>query len=239
MRLLHAGLGATKKSRPMPTYRERLKELRERAGLSGAKVASHLGFGSPTGYFRYETKSIMGSKPIPVDIVKRLSPLLVGRGEPKITQEEVMALTGVEEITRPSASVHEMPVRGGAQVLPVKYSVERGVFVPSDRAERSLGSAVICATPRYTNAVQFAAVLPQPFNGLPAGVSLHCVEASAYGSNIDGKKVVVLEPYAKSDLVEVILAAVPRNGGKPVSIDDNKPLEGRIVGVVIGSYAPE
>ncbi|RBM06771.1 S24 family peptidase [Novacetimonas cocois] len=72
----------------------RLKALRERAGYSIRALAQDLGMGHKfSSYSFYEQK--LKKEYLPVDLVRRLVPLLCERGDPPITASEVWALSGV------------------------------------------------------------------------------------------------------------------------------------------------
>lgn len=69
-----------------------LKRLRERSGLSVREVASAIDRPAST-YASYEDKY---RKPyLPLELAKQLETVLVGRGEPPITSNDVLALAGV------------------------------------------------------------------------------------------------------------------------------------------------
>ncbi len=69
-----------------------LKRLRERSGLSVREVASAIDRPAST-YASYEDKY---RKPyLPLELAKQLEAVLVGRGEPPITSNDVLALAGV------------------------------------------------------------------------------------------------------------------------------------------------
>ena len=69
-----------------------LKRLRERSGLSVREVASAIDRPAST-YASYEDKY---RKPyLPLELAKQLEAVLVGRGEPAITSNDVLALAGV------------------------------------------------------------------------------------------------------------------------------------------------
>lgn len=72
----------------------RLKELRERAGYTVRDFARGLGYGEKYSSYRtYETS--YKKEFLPLSMVKDMVPLLVDRGEPSITPNEVWQLAGV------------------------------------------------------------------------------------------------------------------------------------------------
>lgn len=68
---------------------QRLKDLRNRAGITVREVAGILGMPYST-YGSREDK--FKKKYFPADFVEQLVPIFINRGEPKITRKEVMAL---------------------------------------------------------------------------------------------------------------------------------------------------
>lgn len=86
-----------RKATPPVTVRVtvKLRELRERAGLSMQQVAEALGYAHASGYQRYEDADMYTKKYISVEMAEKLVPVLVGRGNPPIKAEEVMSLAGL------------------------------------------------------------------------------------------------------------------------------------------------
>lgn len=73
---------------------KRLLSLRRRAGLSRDQLAAELGFGRGTSLRYYEVRGKDGFKgdSLQVDLVSKLIDVLVGRGAPPITADEVAVL---------------------------------------------------------------------------------------------------------------------------------------------------
>lgn len=88
-----------------------LKRLRERSGLSIREVASAIERPAST-YASYEDKY---RKPyLPLELAKQLEAVLVGRGEPAITSNDVLALAGVTRALfagEPGAGASDRPNR--------------------------------------------------------------------------------------------------------------------------------
>ena len=109
-----------------PKVSERLREMRDRAGFTVRGMADALGKPGST-YASYERESYK-QPVIPVQLARALAPLLVDRGEPRITLEEVMALAGVTgEIAGETA--RETPKMNG-----------RGIQVPELDARPQAGN---------------------------------------------------------------------------------------------------
>ena len=73
---------------------KRLRELRERAGLSMSDMAEILGLKGPSSYQRYEDPALYKKDGLSNSRVMKLLSVLVGKGDPKITAEEVRKLSG-------------------------------------------------------------------------------------------------------------------------------------------------
>ncbi|MEI2388052.1 S24 family peptidase [Breoghania sp. JC706] len=69
---------------------EKLTTLRERAGLSMKALAQLMGYQNASSIQRYFSPSY--DKPIPLNLIEKLIPALVGKGHPPIEQYEVLAL---------------------------------------------------------------------------------------------------------------------------------------------------
>jgi transcriptional regulator with XRE-family HTH domain len=95
-----SGHAAYVKDVPIAT---RLKELRERAGLSMAEMARLLGLKGASSYQRYEDPSTFKRKYLPREKVDLLIQL-VGRGSPPITIVEIETLAGPVD---PASSIHQ------------------------------------------------------------------------------------------------------------------------------------
>lgn len=77
---------------PTQPAAQRLRELRERSGLSDCTVAFRLGYTKARQYRVYEDPTIWEAPYLQSDLVRRLLPILTGRGDPPITREEVASL---------------------------------------------------------------------------------------------------------------------------------------------------
>ncbi len=220
--------------------RERLAALRERAKLSVREVVQRLGYQSPSGYHRYEREDLQQDHPIPLDIVRRLIPHFLGRGQPPITAEEMMALTDVKEQWGTGVvGKYFTPVAvSEGSGIPIKYQIEPGKFIRSDAVETGGARSMVCAHALYGHQVQFVVGVRGPVGGWYArGDQLHCVDPSEFSPmSMVGRRVCVAAPYKGGDLVEIGVALVDKNG---LEGHDGKPVEGAVLGVVIGVYRQE
>lgn len=73
---------------------DELKALRLRAGLSAAELAAAMDM-PPTSYKTHENRPSARRPYLPMDLVNRLAPHLLGRGRPPITQQDLLWLAGV------------------------------------------------------------------------------------------------------------------------------------------------
>jgi SOS-response transcriptional repressor LexA len=71
---------------------QQLKALRDRAGLSMEKMAKDLGYRGASSYQRYEDDTLFEDEKLPLKLVKKLLPILLGKGVPPITSREIQLL---------------------------------------------------------------------------------------------------------------------------------------------------
>lgn len=213
----------------------RLKDIRERAGISGSQIARDMGYKSPSGYLRYE-QPIQGNNPIPYDVIKRLIPFLRGRGNPAVTAEELLALTDAKDIPKPIQQAFVGLVSDGEGLLAVRYRVEPGVYVRSDAA-KSYGASRIGGSTAYPTDAQWVAVVTEGNEKVKANTQLHCVDPSAVANGVGKKRRVVIGIPVHEGIVEIATACTDTEGGLYGA--DGLPIEGMILGYVIGAYVPE
>ncbi|QYJ00781.1 hypothetical protein KUV46_15845 [Thalassovita mediterranea] len=88
----------------MSDAREKLKELRGRAGLSIRAMAEALGFNSPSSYQYYEeNEKFVGGMPWP--FINKLREAVEGKGEPAISKAEIAKLGDMSAIEAPAVSL--------------------------------------------------------------------------------------------------------------------------------------
>jgi len=78
---------------------QRLSELRGRASLSMEKTAKALGYKSASSYQRYEDAGLFKKPVLPLHLVHKLADIMVGKGSPPITREEILMLGGITELS--------------------------------------------------------------------------------------------------------------------------------------------
>lgn len=215
--------------------RERLRAIRERSGISGSQVARDLGYASPPGYIRYEQPR-QGDEPIPYDLIKRLIPLLVGRGNPPVTAQELLELTDAKEIRKPVAQAFQSLVDDGDGLLSVKYRVESGVFIRPEAA-KTFGASRVGVSRMYPASEQFVAAVTEDIGKhIEAGCQLHCVVADQVPiAHRAGKRAVV--GVRDGGLIEVRVGRIAADN-KTYDLD-GLPMDGEVLGIVIGAYCPE
>ena len=74
---------------------EELRRLRQRAGLSMAELATAIGYKTASGYQRYENDQQFEKPYLPMTLTRKLVDVLEGRGDPPITNIEIMKLSGI------------------------------------------------------------------------------------------------------------------------------------------------
>lgn len=194
--------------------REMLKALIERSGLSQSEVAKKMGFASPSGLNRYIREATQRDDPIPVDVVKRLVPILRGIGHPVITQDDIMSLT---TLPISPGSGREQPIGGGS--LEVKYRVEAGTYHKLADI-RSIGRSAICPAADYPAGAQFVAMMGKD--------QLHCVDKSQFTPTaLMGRRALLAVRYGQSDLYQVEVGTI------------GEKMPGTVLGVIIGQYSRE
>jgi hypothetical protein len=134
---------------------EVLKLLRNRAGVSSTDCGKACGFSGGAGYLRYETSA----KPIPTRVITKIIPLLLGKGEPPVTREELVSISDLGDLgvvlevaLQPRA--HQLPnltqVNGSRHGLPVRYRAETGIFMSPERlASRRHEASLLLPDPTY------------------------------------------------------------------------------------------
>jgi hypothetical protein len=255
----------------------RLKLLRERANVTGEECArawrdwkeknNEPQRGRKTAmppaattWYRYESPGVMGDHPMPYKLIKAISPLLVGKGTPPITENELYAISelgrppAVEakqnggrshlSVVQPVGRLSHKPfmstcVPSGA-VLPIRYRAERGNYREASMlGTKSLGDSNLLATGGPDEfAVYVADDHAEPI--FSQGTVLDCVAVADF-SELKGKRVVALsERTGGCDLWEVVVANVESVIGSSAVLKtmDGSILDGTVVGRIRVFYAP-
>ena len=240
----------------------RLKRLRERAKVTAKEcaIAYKRSKGedgkdaSPNNWYRYEAVDRMGDSVIPDHVISAVMPLLVGRGMPPVTADELLSISSAHRLLKlrnqtslgqPEGRILPQPMVAPVfeaetgTPLVVRYRAERGVFMDTEALhKRTFGTAPITAA-KDIKGDQFCVLIA---DGPTAGTVLQCVEPSAYSnSQLNGRRVVLVTEHEKLGLSEVGIGLVQYVGGNKVKIVDaaGKEINGSIYGVVVGSYARE
>lgn len=223
--------------------RERLAELRKRSKLSVREVVQRLGYQSPSGYHRYEREDLQKDQPIPLDIVRRLMPHFIGRGQPPITADEMMALTDVQAafskgVVARYFTPQTVEISEGSGLV-VRHLIEPGKFVKADALVNSGSRSMICAHALYGNKEQFVTGVRGTIGAWYAsGDQLHCIDPSEFSPmSMRERKVVVAAPYQGSDLAAIVVAIVQKDD--TLLSHDGEKVEGTVLGVIIGVYRQE
>ena len=107
-----------------PHITERLRALRKRAGYSMDALARAAGYRAASGYQRYESSAHYHKPYLPTDLVHRLLEIFVGRGQPPITQTEVLELAGLANMAPVSEPVFEVPLISWVQAGQFTETIE-------------------------------------------------------------------------------------------------------------------
>lgn len=126
-----------------------LKAIRERSGRSMADVAKDCGYKGASSYQRYESSDLFTKKYLPLELVEKLIPALVGRGVPPITETEITQLAGPS--LKKSSNSRLIPVVGyvgaGAEIFSVDDHEKGGgmdeVEVPIDGMKPSTVAVIV------------------------------------------------------------------------------------------------
>lgn len=260
---------------------QRLKALRDRAGVSGKECADAwrafkdrhklpkrgkktLMPPAATTWYRYENVDVMGDRPIPDNVITALIPLLVGKGTPPITENELAAISesGMIDrsrvplisdaprgkpalsIVRPEAAPKQATQDGdvgseaGAGCLVIQYRAERGVYLDADRLDaKTFG----CSPIIQENDGEFATVIADEhaFPRYAPGTILHCVPYADSRCRTGSRVVAFAERPGNGGLGEVVVAVVESVVGSShvLKTMDGAAVDGPILGVVKGHYA--
>jgi transcriptional regulator with XRE-family HTH domain len=224
---------------PMKTPGERLKDLLRRASLTQSAVSELMKYGSRASMNRY----VNGSRkdlPIEEDVVRKLVPILKGRGVPPISEQDVLNLALRVPVNEP-VFMSDLGGDEAAQVqaLQVRYRIEPGVLYKSG-VKRTLGNAPICAVPDFPARSQWAAVVVADDG--KRGEVLHCVDPEQFPSlSLGGRRVVYSVHGADATIVEPVVG-VGKISQHELLVElpgGGKLGKGTVLGVVIGSYKRE
>lgn len=204
-------------------YGERLKELRNRAGVTGRECATAFlrSLGKKTDgvhkietrWFRYES-SEFNDKKVPWRVIDPVIPLLVGKGHPVITKADLIDIADIPQTSvnallgksvdntgqsdRPTSN-RRTPFMGarladtGSVVLRVKFRAEAGVFMTPDSVHSRDYGQAPIAKSDDLVGEQFCALDVQG-GFYPSNTVLHCVRAEDVETgDMVGRRVVALE----------------------------------------------
>lgn len=215
--------------------REKLREIRQRSGYSGSQLAKELGYSSPTGYLHYEQEQYQDDRQIPYAVIKKLIPMLQGRGTPPITAEELILLTDAQEMSVPNQQAFVNIVTDGDGLLAIKYRVEPGTYVKLSQP-RVYGASRLGTNPLYQKGSQFAVAVSA--SDMRSVRQLQCVERDKFPEALTKGRRVIVAVAEGSDLVEIVVGTIGSDGVTPYG-DNGKPCVGKTLGVVVGAYVPE
>lgn len=228
----------------------KLKELRERAGVTALKAAEAYNRAegkdprkaSPNTWYRWEDEARVGHTPIADHVIAAVMPLIVGQGSPPVTAEELLALssgyellkvtgrtqntgasTGANRITPQDVVAPVFRDENTAEPLIVRCRAERGVYMEKNAfRKRTFGVAPITAA-NDIRAEQFCVLVADGHadKWYGPGAVAHCVSPSAYSpAQMKGKRVAVIQEAQGGGLVEVGIGEVTGVAGNSLNIVD-------------------
>lgn len=219
---------------------QRLKDIRQRAGLSMQELAKAMGYRNSSSYQRYEDPSLTRDDSLPIKFVQKLLPVVTGKGAPAISDREIMELVGPLLAT---STTEQMEVSG---------RVAAGIWQDLDETSQTpLGYLPVQNDRRYAGRHQYALLVDgESMNKiLPSGTYVVVVEAFGRSPRHDD---LVVVRRNRSGLIERTVKRVNIDNGtvefRPESTSESfKPLilEGNadetqieIEAYVVGSYRP-
>lgn len=236
--------------------REVLKDIMKRAGMSGLEIAKQAGYNSASGFYRLMQPGVQEDRPISHEAMKRLIPVLRGRGNPPITIDELLAISDASPSMSPALAPalaqavtrsvdHAELVRDtGGERLPIRLRVERGVYIVPG-VSKMYGAALISPSREFRVGSQFVATVTDE-SALPTyrqGSQLHCVHPEEWASpeRLVSKRVVAYASDGSNQYREIVIARVDRveDGRAVLSDAHGDPVSGEIAGVVVGAYNRE
>jgi hypothetical protein len=238
---------------PAEGYGARLQRLRKRSGVRVGELSAAIGAKTDTTYRNYENEKRYVDTPIPAHIVMPLFSIMVGRGEPPVTAEELLNLSEMRGIQRFLSRVASPLACGEALELPsttgaliVRHHLALGVYRDSNRAMSAGPGLVSRVLPssQYPQQQQWAVVVDdthgQPF-GILQGSILTCVCVTALPPNAVPPGSVVVVQHKRNDLIEFCLAKVTAytaRGGIQLKSPDDKAIDADVLGVALQCYGP-
>lgn len=200
----------------MVSVAPRLKEVRERAGLTVRAMAEALGRPSSS-YAAYEDPKKFKKPILPFDLAKQIAEVVEGRG---VSRAEVMQLAGLQ--------VHETPAanKAAAETLTVKSSVAAGVWREQqewpldDWYPLEVGPNPIPGSERFAIRMEgYSMDLT-----IPPGSDLECVRV-AFGALMPVPGDLVIVARQAHDLVETTVKRLDRepDGEWVLRMESSKP----------------
>jgi hypothetical protein len=118
---------------------QKLKSMRERAGVSQHECAKALGMATPSGYGRYENDATYNAKgeAIPGNIIAGVATVLVGKGYPPVTLQELMEISDSPSLMNLVTNV----AKDAARLA--QNSTAPTAMAPKQQAPQSQGNALI------------------------------------------------------------------------------------------------
>lgn len=251
---------------------EILRDLVKRSGVSTERIAEIArekglakwsGGNAVTNKWQKQSKYVgENAAPLPWNVVKAIGAAIVGHGTPPVTWAELEALSdaagGDMGIAVRAASASAGAPREvvasyfanesmqTAEVLPVRYRAEDGVYVSPTVLERSHGLSLLAPSPRYSAKFQFVAVVLDDHAkdiGIPAGAHVQCVspDSPSHPEPRVGEPALCAIAQDGTGAVRVVFALVLayQNGVMHVRLPGSSGrIVAKLLGIPIGKYLP-
>lgn len=234
--------------------REVLKDIWRRSGLSAAHIARQAGYTSTAGFYNLMQER-QGDRPIPATAIKRLIPILRGRGQPPITVDELVAISDAtpgSDVAPSSSTVVAMAsvAAAGADMveafreapgvmLKIALRAERGTYIEIEGARRQYGVSRIGASPLYRMTDQFAVVVADDHAAelFRRGTVLHVVAVEAFPERDLTGRVAVAMAEKHPGIAEVVVGKIVSTIEGMHSVVDlaGMPLASKRTYVVVGA----
>jgi SOS-response transcriptional repressor LexA len=236
----------------------RLLALRKRLRYSMKDMAQAIGFAQGSSWQRYESPDQKDRKGLPVDLVEKMISALVGRGDPPIKKDELLALTGFHTVTQDVKPLTKLPGNSlHVTTVTVLGSVQAGLWQTAfewSTGERYNVPSVL--HPSYHTLPLFGLEVKGASmdDVYPHGSIIICVKFLDLGRSPRSGERVVAIATREDDMVEATVKeyrigadGLPRLWPRSTHPDFQQPLlikagserELTILALVIGSYRPE
>jgi SOS-response transcriptional repressor LexA len=207
-----------------------------------SELASLAGCAHASGYQRYEDPAMFKERWLPVNLIRKLLPILVGRGSPPITEAEVL------ELAQP---VDGKLIRPARQTVPVIGRVAAGLWQEDDQlAQEPTEHIPFTRDMRYPDREQYALKVDGESMNLICPHGSYVVVVKDFGRELAPDDIVIVQKkrggltertLKRFKVVDGIPWLYPESRDpkyKPIALDGDEDTEIEIEGYALGSYTP-